>query len=163
MISCRESPPDTIYPCRYSIGSAIGNTIAAAIWTNTMPDKISQNLAAQGINNATLAAELYGSPLTAAVTYPVGTPVRTALIDSFREVQRYLCIAGISISVLLVFVSVALKNPRLGDEQSFKEAEGFDVPSLHAQEGTTKSTGRAEMGQTPREGEEEEKARDVKP
>ena len=151
-----EIPIDN--PLRYSIGSAIGNTIAAGIWTNTMPTHIANNLLAQGINNATLAADLYASPLTYVAIYPVGTPVRTALNDSFREVQRYLCIAGISISSLLVFVSLALKNPRLGDGQSFTDAEGFDVTTLPTNGGTTNSVRRAE---SDRIGDGDEKARDV--
>ena len=51
---------------------------------------------------------------------------------ALREVQRLMCIAGICISALLVFVSLALKNPRLGDEQSFEDAEGFTVHQVTA-------------------------------
>lgn len=73
--------------------------------------------------NATLAAAVYGSPFEAAISYPVGTPERDAIIQAYRHVQRLLCITGICLSVLLVAFSLVIRNPKLGDEQSLEYAE----------------------------------------
>lgn len=53
---------------------------------------------------------------------------------AYGESQRYLTIAGMCISVLLVAASLSLRNPRLGDQQSFQDAEGFDVRSVSSKE-----------------------------
>jgi len=66
---------------------------------------------------------VYGSPLTVAVSYPVGSPVRTAIIHSYQEVQRILCIVGICLCVPLIAFALLLKNPKLSSEQSQPEAE----------------------------------------
>ncbi|ORX38194.1 siderochrome-iron uptake transporter [Kockovaella imperatae] len=114
----------SLYLACYSIGSALGNTIAAGILTNTLPGKIQDEFVLHGINNATLAAEAYADPYGFSATWPMGTPQRDALAAATRETQRLMCIAGICISSLLVFVSLCLKNPHLSDEQSFENAEG---------------------------------------
>lgn len=57
-----------------------------------MYQKLEQNL-----GNATIAASVYADPYTAAITYPVGTPERTAIIESYQSVQRLLCITGLAL------------------------------------------------------------------
>lgn len=114
----------SLFYCAYNVGSALGNTIAGGIWTNTMPGHILNNLNKRGIANATvLAGEAYADPFTFIVSYPPGTAERDALNDSYREVQRYLCITGICIAVLLLAFSLGLKDTRLGDKQSDDNAE----------------------------------------
>jgi SIT family siderophore-iron:H+ symporter-like MFS transporter len=66
----------SLYLASYSIGSALGNTIAAGIWINHLPGQISKQFDAFGIDNATLATEAFASPLTFIVEYPTGTPAR---------------------------------------------------------------------------------------
>ena len=55
-------------------------------------------------------------------------------MTAYGEVQRYLTITGLCISVLLVVASLCLRNPRLGDQQSFQDAEGFEVSSIDSRE-----------------------------
>lgn len=113
-----------LYLATYSVGSALGNTIAAAIWTNSLPHHLITNLNAAGFTNATeLAAAAYGNPFVFVVDYPIGTPERTAVDSAFYEVQRYLCIAGICLSVILFALTFGLRDVRLTDEQSFEDAE----------------------------------------
>ena len=42
------------------------------------------------IANQTLAMEVYASPYTAVIGYPVGTPEREGMTEAYRAVQRIL-------------------------------------------------------------------------
>lgn len=129
----RTAVVTSLYLASYSVGSALGNTIAAAIWTNTMPSHLYNDFLRAGLSAAdssTLQALAYASPLEFIVEYPPGTPEREAVGSAYREVQRYLTITGICISSVIVLVALMLRNPRLGDEQSLPEAEKLEkVPS----------------------------------
>ncbi|WWC92118.1 uncharacterized protein L201_007072 [Kwoniella dendrophila CBS 6074] len=131
----RTATVTSLYLASYSIGSALGNTIAAGIWNNKMPSHLLNAFNRYGVANAQeLAASTFLSPLAITASYPPGTPEREAASEAYREVQRFLTIAGICISTLLVVASLCLKNPRLGDQQSLPDAEGFEVPvnGLHS-------------------------------
>lgn len=127
-----------LYLASYSIGSALGNTIAGGIWINTLPNHILDRFNEIGIADAqALATSVYGDPIGFIDKDPrgaVGQPERIALMTAYGEVQRYLTITGLCISVLLVIASLCLKNPRLGDQQSFPDAEGFEVSSVDSRE-----------------------------
>jgi SIT family siderophore-iron:H+ symporter-like MFS transporter len=53
----------------------------------------------------------------------VGTPERGAVIASYQETQRLLCITGICLSVPLIVCGLLTRNPKLGREQSLGDAE----------------------------------------
>ncbi|KAH8926896.1 MFS general substrate transporter, partial [Atractiella rhizophila] len=108
-----------LYLACYSIGSAIGSTVSAAIWTNILPGELNKHL-----TNQTFAAEVYGNPLGIAPLYPLGTPERDGIIEAYKSVQRLLCITGLCLCIPMLFFALLLRNPRLGDEQSLPEAEG---------------------------------------
>jgi MFS transporter, SIT family, siderophore-iron:H+ symporter len=110
-----------LYLATYNIGSAFGGAISGTIWTNVLPSKLEDNLAPFG--NGTLAAATYADPFAIAYQYPVGTPVRSAIIAAYQHAQRLLCITGICLCVLLIGFAFCLRDPRLGDEQSLPEAE----------------------------------------
>ena len=111
-----------LFLATYNIGSALGNTVSGAIWTNVLPRQLENNLS--GFGNATLASLTYSSPFTVIAAYPVGTPIRTGIIDAYQHTQRLLCITGICLCVPLIVFSLCLRDPRLPDEQSRLEAEG---------------------------------------
>lgn len=126
----RTAVMTALFYAAYNIGSGIGNTIAGAIWTNTMPQHLESNLNNAGIANATgIAAAVYGDPFTFIASNFPGTPARNAVDSAYREVQRFLTIAGISLSCLLVAFSLGLNNHKLGDKQSLDNAEGESVHS----------------------------------
>ncbi|OAL44457.1 siderochrome-iron transporter-like protein Sit1 [Pyrenochaeta sp. DS3sAY3a] len=119
-----------IYLATYNIGSAFGNTVSGAMWQQIIPNELSQQT-----GNSTLAASVYADPFTFAMTYPVGTLERDAVIQAYRHVQRLLCIAGICLSVLLICFSLVIRNPKLGKEQSLDYAEKeADSSSSEAQD-----------------------------
>lgn len=107
-----------LYLASYNIGSALGNTVSGAIWTQVLPGELTSRL-----GNATLAAEWYGSPLLYAPLIPPGTEERDAVIASYQHVQRLLCITGICVCAILIFFASMIRNPRLGNEQSLPDAE----------------------------------------
>lgn len=106
----------------HSIGDALGNSVAGAIWTQVLPSRLASNLSFQP--NSTLAAQMYGNPFAIIAQYPIGTEVRTAIVDSYQYVQRYLCITGICLSIPLIGFAFCLRNPVLDQSQSlFEEKE----------------------------------------
>lgn len=138
----RTATVTALYLASYSIGSALGNTIAGGIWVNTLPQHLLDRLTEAGVPGAAeIAASVYADPETF-VESPegaIGTPAREAVMAAYGEVQRYLTITGLCISVLLVVASLCLRNPRLGDQQSLQDAEGVEVRSLDSEEGKRSS------------------------
>lgn len=109
------------YLASYYVGSAVGNTIAGGIWTNTMPEHLATNLA-RVTDNATIATTVYADPMQA-LLYPMGDPIREAIDLAYRDVQRYLCITGICIAAVLFLLTLTLRDIRLTDKQTNDEAE----------------------------------------
>ncbi|EFY87657.1 hypothetical protein MAC_06251 [Metarhizium acridum CQMa 102] len=111
-----------IYLATYNIGSALGNTVSGAMWTQLLPEKLNESLSPI---NATLGPLAYNSPLTVAPLYPVGTPERTAMISSYQYIQRLLTITGICLCVPLIVFGLLLRNPKLNNNQTLaKDSEG---------------------------------------
>lgn len=73
-----------------SIGAAVGQAIAGALWTNVLPSQLLKNLPDE-LKNQTTA--IY-SDITVQLGFPVGTPARDAIIASYGHVQRLMVIAG---------------------------------------------------------------------
>ncbi|QIW96574.1 hypothetical protein AMS68_002092 [Peltaster fructicola] len=88
-----------------SIGSAIGQTIAGAMWTGIFPVKLAENLPAEAQDPVTFAS-IYGSLFTQ-TSYDVGTPTRDAINLSYGETQRLMLIAATCIYAITL-LSVAL-------------------------------------------------------
>jgi len=72
----------SLYLATYSIGSALGNTIAAGIWINVLPGEITNTFASNGVVNATAEALAFADPFSFVAAYPVGTPERTGEYDT---------------------------------------------------------------------------------
>ncbi|TRM61350.1 major facilitator superfamily domain-containing protein [Schizophyllum amplum] len=114
-----------LYLAMYNIGSALGGSISGGIWTNVLPGELSSRL-----GNATLAAEVYASPLTTAILYEMGSPERVAIVEAYKHTQRLLCITGICLCVPLLAFASLLRNPRMVDSQSSPDAEDASVASV---------------------------------
>jgi len=108
-----------LFLATYNVGSAFGYTVSGAMWTQILPTSLERNLAFQ--TNETLAAAAYADPFSIALLYPVGTPERQALIDSYQHIQRLLCITGICLCVPLLAFAFAIRNPRLDERQTLAE------------------------------------------
>lgn len=95
-----------LFACEYmiiAIGSAVGSTIASAMWTGIFPKKLAKYLPASA--QADLA-QIYGS-ITVQSSYPWGSPTRDAINKSYAQTQRYMLIAATSIySVTLASIAL---------------------------------------------------------
>ncbi|KAK0610030.1 major facilitator superfamily domain-containing protein [Bombardia bombarda] len=79
-----------------SVGGAIGSTVASAIWTSTFPQRLAVNLPAESLADL---PNIYAS-ITEQLAYPVGSPTRHAIAQSYGESQRYMLIAATALHVL---------------------------------------------------------------
>ncbi|KAH7177302.1 major facilitator superfamily domain-containing protein [Fusarium sp. MPI-SDFR-AT-0072] len=110
-----------LYLALYQVGSAFGNAVSGAIWTQVLPVRLAQSFSSFG--NETLAVYAYSQPLSAIIDFPVGTEERDAMIDAYKHVQRLLTITGICLCVPLIAFSLCLRNPKLTDQQNLVEDE----------------------------------------
>lgn len=100
-----------------SIGGAIGQTVAAAIWTSNFPTALAKYLPADEQQNL---VAIYGE-LTTQLSYPVGSPTRLAIQRAYGDAQRWMLIASTTVLVLAV-VSVAVwRDIKVKD---FKQVKG---------------------------------------
>ncbi|EXK44712.1 MFS transporter, SIT family, siderophore-iron:H+ symporter [Fusarium oxysporum f. sp. lycopersici 4287] len=110
-----------LYLSFYNVGSALGTCLSGAIWTQTLYKALKHNLDFQP--DETLAKRIYNSPFAVIPDYPVGTAIRDAIISSYSSVQRLLCIAGICVCIPMIIFALALRNPRLSEQQVQTEDE----------------------------------------
>ena len=87
-----------------SIGSAIGSTIAGAIWTGVFPARLTANLI--GTNAQDNVPAIYKS-IDVQSSYAWGTPERIGINLSYAQTQRYMLIGATCIYATLL-VSIAL-------------------------------------------------------
>ncbi|OAQ87494.1 siderochrome-iron transporter (Sit1) [Purpureocillium lilacinum] len=117
-----------IYLAVYNVGSALGNTVSGAMWSQLLPAKLEETLSPI---NATLAPLAYADPFGNVIAlYPLGTPERDAVGHAYQYIQRLLCITGICLCVPLIGFSLALRNPRLTGAQTLAK-EISDTESEH--------------------------------
>lgn len=75
-----------------SIGAAIGFAVSGALWTNIFPEQLYKALPDDSKN---LTATIYGD-ITVQLSYPMGSPIRTAIIEAYQDVQRKMVITGVA-------------------------------------------------------------------
>ncbi|KAJ5482526.1 hypothetical protein N7475_001338 [Penicillium sp. IBT 31633x] len=109
----------------YNVGSAIGNAISGAFWSQLLPSSLQDELS--GINPS-LAISAYKDPFTAIAEWPMGTPERTAIIHSYQYIQRLITITGICFCVPVMAFAFSVRNPKLNDEQTLVSDD--ELPSL---------------------------------
>ena len=103
-----------------AIGGAIGSSISAAIWTNTLLGQLRKNLPASALGNIN---DIYGS-LDTQLSYPIGSPVRDAIIKSYGVTEKYQCIAATASLIILLVGVCMFRNIRVKD---FKKPKGAKI------------------------------------
>jgi hypothetical protein len=78
-----------------SIGSAIGLTISAAIWQNTLPTKLAKYLPADQLANLALIYE----DIPTRLSFPVGSDTRLAIQMAYGDAQKNMLIADAAVWV----------------------------------------------------------------
>jgi hypothetical protein len=82
-----------------SVGGAIGASISGAIWTNTFPGKLHEYLPEHAKHKY---LTIY-SDILEQLAYPMGSPERDAIIRTYGETQRLMCIAATAIMAISIF------------------------------------------------------------
>lgn len=99
-----------------SVGGAIGDSIAGAIWTNVYPKALAEYLPIEGQANLT---DIY-LDYTLATQWPAGDPIRTGIQLATGHAQRDMCIAGTCL-VVITFSAVWLwRDIHLGSRKQLK-------------------------------------------
>jgi SIT family siderophore-iron:H+ symporter-like MFS transporter len=112
----------SMYLAFYWIGSSVGSAISGAVWTQTLPKYLSNQL-----DDQSLVKSAYGDPMAFIVDYPWGSPERDAVVVAYRQTQRILLITATCMCVLLVTSALFLRDRRLDNVQSLKHAEETDI------------------------------------
>lgn len=105
-----------LYLASYNVGAAIGASVSAAVWTNTLYSQL-----VKSFGNATLAASTYGDPYTFAINYTWGTTERMQAVEAYSHVQRLLSIIGVCLCVPLLIATFGLRDHRLESVQSLEQ------------------------------------------
>jgi len=99
-----------------NIGSSIGATIAAAMWTGIFPVKLAQFLPAGA--QADLA-NIYGS-LDVQSSYAVGTPTRDGINAAYGETQKLMLIAATSLYAITLVSVMLWKEVNVKDTKQIR-------------------------------------------
>jgi SIT family siderophore-iron:H+ symporter-like MFS transporter len=119
-----------VFFCCFQIGAGIGAAISGAIWTNIMPNQLRERLTAAGVEDAaTIAKTVYGNPLAWVTKNLSGTVARTAVDDSYRYVNRLLCISGLVFSGVCIIISIFLDDTTLSKKRSIDDKEDWATNS----------------------------------
>jgi len=98
------------------LGSAIGSAISGGIWENTLAEQLGLWLPNYAQGNLT---EIYDS-LDVQLSYPVGDPVRDAIVKAYEVTPQRMCIAGAA-CFAIGFISVAIwKDIKVKDIKQVK-------------------------------------------
>lgn len=132
-----------LYNAMYAIGFGFGECVSGALWTQRMlpelisrlgDEKISSKIISQAqrelgagsapTNGETVAEWFYESPANAYTYYPLGDYRRTAAIESYRVVERLMCIIGVCLCVPTLVFGLFLPNPHLNEHYTLAEPIG---------------------------------------
>ena len=100
-----------------SIGGAIGATVSAAIWTSVFPDKLAAYLPEEELPNF---AEIYGD-INVQMSYPIGSPARTAIMRAYGDAQRAMLIAATAVLAVCVVCVAIWRDINV---KKFKQVKG---------------------------------------
>lgn len=92
-------------------GAAMGSAIAGMIFSTDLPAALASrlpNIPQDDINS------IYGS-LSIALSYPIGSPIREAIIEAWVQVMHKLCIVASLALVPAVFLALAIPDGTLPD------------------------------------------------
>jgi MFS family permease len=99
-----------------SIGGAIGLSVASAVWTGTFPVKLGEYLPAESQANATM---IYADIRTQ-LSYPVGSPTRSAIEHAYGDAQKFMLIGGTAILVLAIPAVAVWRDYNVKDNKQVK-------------------------------------------
>jgi hypothetical protein len=96
-----------------AMGEIIGSSVSAAIWSNTVYAELLR-LLPDGTKD--MAKEIYES-LELQLSYPVGNPVREAVILAYSTAQRRMVVAGMSVLLVAIPAVAVWRDVRVSQFQ----------------------------------------------
>jgi MFS transporter, SIT family, siderophore-iron:H+ symporter len=112
-----------LYIAMQYIGNSLGSSVSGAIWNQLLPSTLTANL-----GDAALAMKVFANPFAIAAQNPVGTSIRTAIIESYKHVQQILCAIGLGLCIPVIGFAVVIPNPELTDAQSLVRDDSVNSP-----------------------------------
>jgi MFS family permease len=97
-----------------SIGSAIGSTVSAAIWTSEFPRALAKYLPA-GVSVATVYSDI-----NAQLSYAWGSTARNAIAHAYGDAQRYMLITSVCLLVVAWACASMWRDIRIKDVKQVK-------------------------------------------
>ncbi|RYP31853.1 hypothetical protein DL766_004232 [Monosporascus sp. MC13-8B] len=101
--------------CSYT-GSAMGSSLSGAIWNTTLPEALAALLPSYSQEDLAWI----GSDLAKQLSYPMGDPVRIAIIAAYDKAQVRMCIAGTLVSLISIIAVSMWKDVRVSQAKQVK-------------------------------------------
>ncbi|KAI3328498.1 putative MFS siderophore transporter [Ustulina deusta] len=98
------------------LGSAMGSSLSGAIWNSTLPGALAELL--PELSSVELVN--IGSDLKKQLSYPMGSPIRTAIIAAYAQSQARMCIVGTLVSLLEIGAVVIWRDVRLSQSKQVR-------------------------------------------
>ncbi|KAI0099625.1 MFS general substrate transporter [Nemania sp. FL0031] len=98
------------------IGSAMGSSLSGAIWNSTLPGALAEllpELSPAQLNHI-------ASDLKKQLSYPMGSPTRTAIIAAYAKSQARMCIVGTLVSLLEIGAVLVWRDIRLSQSKQVR-------------------------------------------
>ncbi|KAL2130411.1 hypothetical protein VTI74DRAFT_6500 [Chaetomium olivicolor] len=103
-----------------NVGGAIGSTVAGAIWNGVFPKRLAEHLPPESQGDLTSIV----ASLPTQLSYPVGTPTRTAIQHAYGDAQRIMLIASTVIQAISLVSVIVWRDIKVKD---FKQVKGLVV------------------------------------
>ncbi|KAI1150175.1 MFS general substrate transporter [Nemania diffusa] len=98
------------------IGSAMGSSLSGAIWNSTLPGALAELLPELG----PIQLNLIASDLKKQLSYPMGSPTRSAIIAAYAKSQARMCIVGTLVSLLEIGAVMVWRDSRLSKSKQVR-------------------------------------------
>ncbi|KAI1346557.1 putative MFS siderophore transporter [Xylaria sp. FL0043] len=98
------------------LGTAMGSSLSGAIWNSTLPGALAELLP----ELSPVELGLIGSDLKKQLSYPMGSPTRTAIIAAYAQSQARMCIVGTLVSLLEIGAVLVWRDVRLSQSKQVK-------------------------------------------
>ncbi|TBU41144.1 MFS general substrate transporter [Dichomitus squalens] len=103
------------------IGAGVGGSIAGAIWSGLMPDRLRQYLP----NLSQEERDVLFGDITAVRERTMDDPVRQGVISAYSDTMKIMLILATALSFIPLILSIFMPNWYLGDQQNAVEEADF--------------------------------------
>ncbi|WWD20777.1 hypothetical protein CI109_105254 [Kwoniella shandongensis] len=111
-----------------TLGSSVGGAIAAAIWTDMMPDQLRREIPSA---SAATIKKLYGS-ISVITAYDFHDPIRQGAIRAYSNTSGHLAICALCLSTIPLIATFFMPDFYLGKQQNAVTSKGLDGTVVEA-------------------------------